>query len=92
MITDKSGKSRASSHWINSRLDLKNGELIDKRHPGISEIHKWVLKQYEGGRMTSISHEEMEKMVRKFLPELFMSDLEKIKYRAAQAAVAVVSR
>ena len=90
-ITDKSGKA-GIVHWINSRLDLKNGEAIDKRHPGISAIHKWVTKQYEGGRMTSISNDEMEKVVRKFLPELFMSDLEKIKYRAAQAAVAVVQQ
>ena len=36
--------------------------------------------------------EEMERVVRKFLPELFMSDLEKIKYRAAQAAVEVVKQ
>ena len=50
------------------------------------------MKQYEGGRMTSISNEEMEKVVRKYLPELFMSDLEKIKFMAAQAAVSVVQQ
>jgi len=32
----------------------------------------------------------MEKKVRKFLPELFMSDMEKIKHNASQAAVKVV--
>ena len=42
--------------------------------------------------MTSISNEEMEKRVRKYLPELFMSDLEKIKHMAAQAAVTVVKQ
>jgi isopropylmalate/homocitrate/citramalate synthase len=88
-ITDKSGKA-GIAHWINANLDLKNSDMVDKRHPGISKIHKWVTKEYEEGRITSISHEEMDKQVRKYLPELFMSDLEKIKFRAAQVAVAVV--
>jgi hypothetical protein len=70
-------------------LDLKGEDAVDKRHPGVSMINKWVMKSYEEGRLTSISHEEMDKQVRKYLPELFMSDLEKIKHRAIQVAVAV---
>jgi citrate (Re)-synthase len=42
--------------------------------------------------MTSISNEEMEKRVRKYMPELFLSDLEKIKFMAAQAAMSVVNQ
>jgi citrate (Re)-synthase len=90
-ITDKSGKS-GIVHWINARLSLKGEDMLDKRHPGVSMIHKWVTKQYDSGRVTSISHDEMERTVRKFLPELFMSELEKIKYKAAQAAVDVVNQ
>ncbi|HPL63256.1 MAG TPA: histone-lysine N-methyltransferase [Syntrophales bacterium] len=90
-ITDKSGKA-GIAHWINANLDLRNSDMVDKRHPGISRIHKWVMKEYEEGRITSISHGEMDKQVRKYLPELFMSDLEKIKFRAAQVAVAVVEK
>lgn len=90
-ITDKSGKS-GIVHWINARLSLRGEDMIDKRHPGVSMIHKWVMKQYDSGRVTSISHDEMERTVRKFLPELFMSELEKIKYKAAQAAVDVVNQ
>ncbi|NTW16142.1 MAG: histone-lysine N-methyltransferase [Syntrophaceae bacterium] len=89
MITDKSGKA-GLAHWINTRLSAKGKAIIDKRHPGVSKIHKWVTEQYDNGRVTGISHEEMEKMVRKYLPELFMSDLEKIKYMATQAAMNVV--
>jgi isopropylmalate/homocitrate/citramalate synthase len=91
MITDKSGKA-GIAFWINSHLQLADESQVDKRHPGISKIHKWILDQYEGGRMTSISNEEMEKLIRKHLPELFMSELDKIKYRAAEAAVAVVKQ
>jgi isopropylmalate/homocitrate/citramalate synthase len=91
MITDKSGKA-GIAFWINSHLGLKEDRAIDKRHPGVSKIHKWAMQQYEAGRMTSISHEEMEKKVRKYIPEHFMSDLEKIKFVAAQAAISVVTQ
>jgi len=65
---------------------------VDKRHPGVSKIHKWVTEQYEAGRITSISPEEMEKRVRLYLPEYFMSELEKIKFIAEKAAVAEVEQ
>lgn len=90
MITDKSGKS-GIAHWINTRLGAKE-PVVDKKHPGVSKIHKWVMEQYESGRVTAISNEELEKLVRKYLPELFMSDLEKIKYIATQAAMDVVRK
>jgi len=91
MVTDKSGKA-GIAFWINSRLGLSGDNVVDKRHPGVSKIHKWIADQYDEGRMTSISHEEMDRMVRKYLPELFMSDLDKIKHKAAEVAVTVVKR
>jgi isopropylmalate/homocitrate/citramalate synthase len=90
-ITDKSGKAGVV-HWINSRLGLKGRDALSKKHPGIAMIHKWIARQYDEGRVTSISHEEMDKIVRKYIPELFMSDLEKIKHMASQVAVAVVEQ
>ena len=91
MITDKSGKA-GIAHWINTRLSSKGENIIDKRHPGVSKIHKWIMEQYESGRVTGMSPEELERMVRKCLPELFMSDLDKIKYMATQAALNVVKQ
>jgi len=91
MVTDKSGKA-GIAFWINSRLGLTGENVVDKKHPGVSKIHKWIADQYEDGRVTSISHEEMDRMVRKYLPELFMSDLDKIKHKAAEVAVTVVKR
>jgi isopropylmalate/homocitrate/citramalate synthase len=90
MITDKSGKS-GIAFWINTHVGLTGDNAVDKRHPGVTRIHKWIAELYDAGRMTSISNEEMEKRVRKYMPELFLSDLEKIKFMAAQAAVAVVN-
>jgi len=90
-ITDKSGNA-GIAFWINQRFNLEGSKIVDKRNPGISKIHKWVTEQYEGGRITSISPEEMEKKVRQYLPEHFMSELEKIKFIAEKAAVAAVNQ
>ena len=89
LITDKSGKA-GIAYWINGHLHLRGDAAVDKRHPGVSKIHGWVAEQYERGRVTSISHEEMDKLVRKYLPELFMSELDKIKFLASEAAMSVV--
>ncbi len=91
MVTDKSGNA-GIAFWINQRFNLKGDSAVDKRHPGISKINKWVAEQYDGGRQTSISPDELEKKARTFLPELFMSQLEKIKFKAEEAAVAAVSQ
>ncbi|MEN6620078.1 MAG: histone-lysine N-methyltransferase, partial [Smithella sp.] len=91
MITDKSGNA-GIAYWLNQRFNLKGNDIIDKRHPGISKINKWITEQYDAGRQTTISPEELEKKVRKYLPELFMSELEKIKLTAENAAVAAVNQ
>lgn len=91
MVTDKSGKA-GIAFWINSHFGLKGENAVDKRHPGVSRIHKWVTDEYESGRVTSISNEELVRRVQKYIPELFMSELEKIKHIASQTAVAVVNQ
>ncbi|MHB8828517.1 MAG: triose-phosphate isomerase [Syntrophales bacterium] len=91
MVTDKSGKA-GIAFWINSHFGLKGENAVDKRHPGVSRIHKWVADEYESGRITSISNEELVKRVQKYIPELFMSELEKIKFIASQTAVTVVNQ
>lgn len=80
-ITDKSGAA-GIAYWINQRLGLKDEAKIDKRHPSVLKIYNWIEKQYNEGRTTSISDEEMEKLCRKYLPELFMSEFDKIKAKA----------
>lgn len=80
-ITDKSGTA-GIAYWINQRLGLKNDSKIDKRHPSIIKIYSWIEKQYNEGRTTSISDDEMEKLCRKYLPELFMSEFDRIKAKA----------
>ncbi len=80
-ITDKSGKA-GIVHWINSRLDLTGERAVDKNHPGVGKIYKRIMEQYEQGRCTSISNEEMEKLTRKYLSEFFVSEFDQLKQKA----------
>ena len=85
-ITDKSGAA-AIAHWVNQRLKLEGDRRVDKRHPGILKINKWVNEQYEGGRLTSIGNSELEVVARKHLPELFLSEFDRLKDRASKLAL-----
>lgn len=82
-ITDKSGIA-GIAHWINRRLKLTGDRMIDKRHPEVVKIQKWVEEQYKTGRETSISEKEMYIQVKKHLPQLFHSNLEELKLRAGR--------
>jgi isopropylmalate/homocitrate/citramalate synthase len=84
-ITDKSGKA-GIVHWINSRLELTGDRAVDKSHPGVNKIYKRIMEQYETGRCTSISNEEMEKMTRKYLSEFFVSEFDQLKLKAGKLA------
>ena len=61
-VTDKSGVAGIAA-WINENVPLITGrgfEPVGKRHPGIKLINNWIVAQYEQGRTTSISPEELE--------------------------------
>jgi isopropylmalate/homocitrate/citramalate synthase len=89
IITDKSGIAGIAT-WVNSHLNLSTDKRIDKRHPGLAKMHKWVMEQYEQGRTTSISHEELLEKAKKYLPEYFVSDLDKLKKKAQEISLHLV--
>jgi isopropylmalate/homocitrate/citramalate synthase len=89
IITDKSGIA-GIAHWVNSHLGLDEDKKIDKRHPGLVKMNKWVLEQYEEGRTTSISHEELQEKAKKFLSEYFESDLDKLKKKTQEISLHLV--
>jgi isopropylmalate/homocitrate/citramalate synthase len=84
-ITDKSGKA-GIVHWLNSQLSLTGANQVDKTHPGVVKIHKRIMEMYEEGRVTSISNDEMQTLARKYLPELFVSEFDRLKIKAHQLA------
>jgi isopropylmalate/homocitrate/citramalate synthase len=88
-INDKSGTA-GIAQWINSYFALTEDERLDKRHPGVAKLNKWVKEEYGQGRITDISSEEMVKRSRKYLPELFISDFDLIKQRAYEMAAHLI--
>jgi len=88
-ISDKSGLAGIAC-WVNNHLGLEGGRMIGKRHPGIVRMYEWVQDQYVKGRVTGISSEEMLLQARKFLPDLFESDLDKLKIKASEIAAHLV--
>ncbi len=80
-VNDKSGLA-GIAQWINSHFVLTGKDRVEKTHPGVAKINRWVTKQYEEGRTTSVSDLEMEKVTRKYLPEAFVSEFDILKARA----------
>ncbi|MCK8601938.1 triose-phosphate isomerase [Desulfoferrobacter suflitae] len=89
IITDKSGVS-SIAYWVNIRLRLEGDKRLDKRHPGIVKMHKRVMREYEQGRNTSISNEELERWARRYLPEYFVSEFDLLKQKAHALAAHLV--
>jgi len=90
-ITDKSGLA-GISHWINSHFALVGKDRLEKTHPSIGKINKWIVKQYDEGRVTAISDNEMEHLVRRYIPEIFVSEFELLKKKAYDMAAHLIER
>lgn len=91
IITDKSGRAGVA-YWINHHLNLVGEQAISKKHPAVGHIYNAVMKEYEEGRNTSFSNKEMDRLVKRFMPELFVSELERIKRLAGRLAAHLVER
>jgi len=91
IITDKSGKAGVA-YWINENLELKGKSRVDKRHPAVGKIYKRIMTSYERGRTTSFSSEEMRTLVKRFMPELFVSEFDHLKHVAHQLAAHLVEK
>jgi len=68
-ISDTSGTA-GIAHWINSYFQLPAEQRVQKSHPGIAQIAKLIAKEYDNGRTTPISNQEMEEMARQLVPEV----------------------
>lgn len=70
MITDKSGTAGICA-WINVYFNLTGNDLIRKDDAGVKKIYEWTLKEYEGGRITVISDQELLEQVRQHVPHIY---------------------
>lgn len=58
-ISNTSGTS-GIAHWINSYFGLSGSAAMDKKHPVVEAVYQWVNEQYNEGRVTMITDEELE--------------------------------
>jgi len=47
------------AHWINTYYKLKDDKQIQKNCELVAEIKKWVDEEYEGGRVTVMTDNEI---------------------------------
>ncbi|MBE6701071.1 MAG: 2-isopropylmalate synthase [Ruminococcaceae bacterium] len=57
------------AYWLNAHYNLKGSEALTKRDDIVTFIKAWVDKEYEGGRQTVISTEELEGLVAEYRKE-----------------------
>lgn len=86
-VTDKSGIA-GIAHWINTTMNPK--EEISKKHPAITAIYKLVQEEYNKGRTTSMSDEELSNLTRLHIPELFKTKYNEIEEIALKTAISLV--
>lgn len=51
------------AHWINTHYRLHVEEKVEKNSPLVAVIKEWVDKEYEDGRVTSITDDELQRVV-----------------------------
>ena len=68
-VTNTSGVSGVA-HWMNSYFRLSGDKAVDKTHPVVQAVKEWVDKEYEGGRVTSMSEEELVRVIEQTSEEL----------------------
>jgi isopropylmalate/homocitrate/citramalate synthase len=90
-ITDKSGLS-GIAHWINAHFALMGQDKVEKTNPSVARINRLIVQRYEQGRVTCMSDDEMEHLVRRHMPEIFPSEFDVLKKRAFDLAAHLIER
>ena len=90
IITDKSGRAGVA-YWINTTFRLSEEKQLSKKHPSVGKIYDRIMSIYEEtGRTTSFSHDEMSALVQEFMPELYVSDFQRMKNLAGELAAYLI--
>lgn len=75
-ITDKTGIAGVAM-WIETKIGKDLIGAVDKRDPRIAEIQKKITAQYEAGRVSSMSNEEMARLIKEYFPEWWTDPVKK---------------
>ena len=64
-VTKTSGLA-GIAYWMNEHYNLKGESVVDKRSPIVMYLKDWVDKEYENGRQTAITAQELEAQIAEF--------------------------
>ena len=76
MITDKTGTAGITL-WIGRYVGRDLAGDIDKRDPRVQQMEKEILGDYEHGRVSAMSNEEMARLFKKHFTEKWNEDVAK---------------
>lgn len=48
------------AYWMNQNYVLRGADMVDKRDPVVLKLKEWVDAEYEGGRTSMLSNDEIE--------------------------------
>ena len=51
------------AHWINTYFKLPEDKKVDKNSELVSSVKEWVDKQYEEGRVTVLTDDELIRVI-----------------------------
>lgn len=51
------------AHWINTYYKLRGERTVDKNSPLVAKVKEWVDAEYESGRVTVLTDEELVKVI-----------------------------
>lgn len=91
IITDKSGRA-GIAYWLNQKLALSGEKAVGKAHPAVGMIYSRIVDAYEKGRTTSFSNKEMMALAKRYLPEHFPSEFERVRSIANRLAITLITR
>ena len=91
IINDKSGRSGVA-YWINQTLSLTEEQQVSKTHPAVGMIYNRILQACEGGRSTTFSNKEILALAKRYMPEVFPSEFERIRAFTKKLAANIIAK
>ena len=61
------------AHWVNTTYGLKDDKAFDKSHPLMAKLKETVDREYDEGRVTVMTDDELFAMIHEFAPEYGLS-------------------
>ena len=71
-------------------MDLKYSYPVDKNDIAVKKIYEVIMHEYNIGRTTALSNEEMKQLVKEYLPKYSESEFERLKKKAGNLALHIV--